>query len=121
MLILQISKKKPKPVISYASSYSSKTPGTVLVEEYKRRDNIIKDLIKGCAYKVGDVVMCASEQGANKYGDNITVTRMVTHYSQMGGTEAWPENNNPLIVEAVGEDGVLFWCTTNYLKKKEQA
>lgn len=121
MLVIQVSKKNPKPTPApFVNSYSSKTPSTLLVDEFKRRDSIIKDLVKTCPYRVGDVVQPASKHGSDKYGTNNTVTRMVTAYSQMGGTEEWPENNNPLIVEARDEDGVLFWCTTNYLKVKEQ-
>jgi hypothetical protein len=113
MLVIEISKKKPKPATTYTSAH--KTPGQVLIDTFKERDNIIRSLVGKIKYKPGDKAKPPATY-RDKYGEEVTVSRIVTSYAQMGGAEEWPKNNNPLIVEAYDKDGVLFWCTTNFLE-----
>lgn len=119
MLEYTIKARRPKPatpVYSYTGgSYTS--PGQVFYARWADRQKILDTLIKDLKYTKGDKVTPVTEEGKKKYGTACVVTNLLTKYSQFGKDEKWPDTNNPMIVECRTEDGIIFWCTTNYMEK----
>lgn len=89
-----------------------------LMHEAARRDKIVQDLYKLCPYMEGDVCQPTEPEWVERYGSNITVEKICTRYSHMGPSEKWPDDDNPLTVQAWSNDkSERFFCTTNFLKK----
>lgn len=86
-----------------------------IYNEAKRRNGIIKDLVKTFNYKKGDKVECANPADTAKWGQ-CTIMGILDDYQHMEKDHKWPPNDNPLIVTAAAEDGSIFFATTNYFK-----
>lgn len=88
---------------------------TAKFTEAKRRDEIVRKLVKDCPYSVGETVEVNSDPGKEKYGATALVMGIAQNYIQLG-KEEWPEGDNPLIVHARADDDTEFFCTVNYLR-----
>lgn len=122
MIFITLPSLRPKPPAVPVSmgAYTHGTTGKVSgldadkFQEARRRDNIIKQLVKDCPYQAGDIVGVNSDAGKSLYGNKIQVIRIAQNYVQLGAKE-WPEKgDNPLIVSA-SNGKETFFCTTNYL------
>jgi hypothetical protein len=86
-------------------------------EEYRRRDDIVRETYKNCLHFVGDVVYPQSKEGMTKYG-KCRITALVSSYYDYG--DDWPKNDNPLIVHFTSEEnGQEAFSTVNYFKEPE--
>ena len=113
--VLADRKKPPVPFV-YKAPTVAQQPAAVNIElfnEARRRDNIIKELVKKLPYKVGDKVVPADP---NKKEESATIVGICTTYAHLGHEYTWPKNDNPMIVTArKDKDGTIYFCTTNYL------
>jgi len=81
--------------------------------ETRRRDNIIKELVKECKFTEGEIALSAA---AN---EEYIVHRICKCYAHMGADVEWPASDNPMIVTIIAvKDKTVSFCTTNYLKVK---
>lgn len=86
-----------------------------IYNEAKRRNSIIKELVKTFNYKKGDVVECKNPADTAKWGQ-CTILNVLDDYQHMEKDHKWPANDNPMIVTAAAENGEIFFATTNYFK-----
>jgi len=86
-----------------------------IYNEAKRRNNIIKQLVKEFKYKSGDVVECKNPQDQAKWG-SCTIISVLDDYQHMEKDHKWPANDNPMIVTASSNVGEIFYATTNYFQ-----
>lgn len=88
------------------------------VEEWLRRDNIVRDMYKKCTYKPGDKMWPNTLAKCAQYGE-VVVDNICYTYAQME-EDSWPKNgeDNPLIVLAHTQDerNYCFFCTVNFLQ-----
>lgn len=124
MITVHLPGTKPKTPVypTYQNSpvsVSYPTPtGESLAYKFAERDRIVKELFRKCPYWVGHKVIPETEAGQKKYGTDIVVTGVCSSYAHMGKDEAWPTNDNPMIVSAYSNDKKMhFFCTIDFLKK----
>lgn len=91
------------------------------VNEWYRRDAIIRELYKNCPYAIGDVCIPVDPKGIVKYGE-VKVQEIMKSYMEVQKGDEWPKNDNPFVVTAVPlnketHGTSIFLCTTNYLQK----
>ncbi len=86
-----------------------------IYNEAKRRNNIIKQLVKEFKYKSGDVVECKNPADQAKWG-SCTIISVLDDYQHMEKDHKWPANDNPMIVTASSNVGEIFYATTNYFQ-----
>lgn len=103
----------PAPVVNPANL--PYVTNLAIYNEAKRRNNIIKELVKSFIYKKGDVVECANPRDTEKWGQ-CTILNVLDDYQHMEKDHKWPANDNPMIVTAAAENGEIFFATTNYFK-----
>lgn len=89
-----------------------------------KRDKLIRDAVKSCTYKVGDV--CVQAKGTKEEIENrgdVRVRRIAQNYTQYGPETDWPKHNRPLIVlgsyiDKDSNEETFIYCSVDYLKKK---
>ena len=86
-----------------------------IYNEAKRRNSIIKDLVKEFKHKKGDKLECVNDQDITRWGE-CTLISIVDDYQHMEKDHKWPANDNPMIVTASSAEGEIFFATTNYFK-----
>ena len=87
-----------------------------MMTEAFRRNKIVKKMFEECPYRENDKVVCTNPNDA--WGQNIIVEKICSTYNQLGVSEKWPANDQPMIVQAWSIDKLArFFCTPNYLKK----
>jgi len=86
-----------------------------IYNEAKRRNNIIKQLVKEFKYKSGDVVECKNPADQTRWGQ-CTIISVLDDYQHMEKDHKWPANDNPMIVTASSNVGEIFYATTNYFQ-----
>ena len=120
MIIYKITDRvKPAPLPAPWVAPVSHLPqahGAEIYKEIRRKDDIIKKLVKDFKHKVGDKVEPASEEAKAKWG-TCEVIGICTDYIYLEKDFKWPKNDNPMIVTAASETGEIFWATTNYFKE----
>lgn len=120
MVKIEISSKKPKTTTASPFPYPSKTvnltPSGNLYTEINRRQNIIKSILDKCTLKPGDVCVASVPEDRDKYGD-ITVLNIAQNYQELGKDYEW-KTDNPLLVYAQSKNSSRFFCTVNFLEKK---
>ncbi len=92
----------------------------VSVEEFVRRDVIIREAAKGTEYlRDGDVVYPHSKEANAKYG-KITITYVLRSYADYQN-EPWSEKSAAMVVGARPERGSNgdIVCTAQYVSRKE--
>ena len=120
MIVRTITNRK-KPVV-----YSTPAPvvnntalpyvtNLAIYNEAKRRNNIIKQLVKEFKYKSGDVVECKNPADQTRWGQ-CTIISVLDDYQHMEKDHKWPANDNPMIVTASSNVGEIFYATTNYFQ-----
>jgi hypothetical protein len=123
MIVLTITNRK-KPTVFTPAVVSPPTiqpqnlpyvTNLAIYNEAKRRNAIIKELVKTFNYKVGDVVDCSNPQDQTKWG-SCTILSVLDDYQHMEKDHKWPGNDNPMIVTASSASGEIFFATTNYFK-----
>lgn len=88
------------------------------VEEWLRRDAIVKAHFKECPYNTSDKVWPTTNDKIDQYGE-VQIDTICYTYAQMD-KDKWPSNDNPLIVTARSlKNNYSFFCTTNFLTKEE--
>ena len=122
MIVLTITNRKkptvftpalPAPVVN--NTAMPYVTNLAIYNEAKRRNAIIKELVKTFNYKVGDVVDCSNPQDQTKWG-SCTILNVLDDYQHMEKDHKWPGNDNPMIVTASSAAGEIFFATTNYFK-----
>lgn len=96
----------PQPYVSNMAIYN----------EAKRRNAIIKDLVKNFKHKKGDKLICSNVDDVARWGE-CTLISIVDDYQHMEKDHKWPPNDNPMIITAAAENGEIFFATTNYFKE----
>jgi len=120
MIVLTITNRK-KPVV-----YTTPAPvvnntalpyvtNLAIYNEAKRRNKIIKDLVREFKYKSGDVVECKNPADQTRWGQ-CTIISVLDDYQHMEKDHKWPANDNPMIVTASSNVGEIFYATTNYFQ-----
>jgi hypothetical protein len=106
----------PTPAI--VTDINTKEKNKKLFDEALRRDKIIRDLVAECKYTTGERVMFIREADEKKYGRDVWVTKIVESYGQWPKNEAWPDNDNPMIVHLCVKDknDEALFCTVNMVK-----
>jgi hypothetical protein len=106
------------PWFSEREKYQAKMRG-ISTTEYVRREQIVKDLFAGCTYQAGDTLYPTRTSDFKKYGA-CRVLGICTSYMYMDKDEAWPKNDNPLIVtfQPLTDPKTTMFCTVNYLTDK---
>lgn len=120
MIFLTITSRKkppapppPAPVVNVnALPYVT---NLAIFNEARRRNKIIKELVKEFKYKSGDVVECSNPQDQARWGA-CTIISVVDDYMYMEKDHKWPPNDNPMIVTASSQEGEIFYATTNYFQ-----
>lgn len=120
-MIKLVLEDRRKPVV-YTPPTPWKAPSTVVqpsvtniavYNEARRRDNIIKELLKDFKLVEGQIVEAAVT------GQEFILNKICRSYSHMGADVDWPANDNPMIVTITStKDQSVCFCTTNYLKTK---
>ena len=85
---------KPKPYEINAAHARG-----ITIEEFLRRDAIVKEQAAKCPYKVGDLVYPHSLALTHKYG-MCKVRGIVSVYLALPPSEPWPESDLPFLVHA---------------------
>jgi len=108
-----------KPVV-YTPPAPWKAPSTPAVtniavyNEARRRDNIIKELVKEFKMVEGQIVKPTATN------QEYIINAICRSYAHMGNDVDWPASDNPMIVTITStKDQSVCFCTTNYLKAKE--
>ena len=122
MIVLRITERvKPIPVpapwvppVSHLP-HSGSSFANELYKEIKRKDDIIKALVKDFKHKVGDTVEPAKEEALAEWG-KCKIMNICSEYIHLGKDFEWPKNDNPMIITASSEAGEIFYATTNYFK-----
>jgi len=123
MIVLTITNRK-KPTVFTPAVVSPPTiqpqnlpyvTNLAIYNEAKRRNNIIKQLVKEFKYKSGDVVECKNPADQTRWG-NCTIISVLDDYQHMEKDHKWPANDNPMIVTASSNVGEIFYATTNYFQ-----
>lgn len=126
-MIVEHYPSKKKKVVAYTNfnhqptdfeTTEAKKKGVTL-EEYKRRNDIVRKMWNDCPYRPGAKLWPSNPDKAAIYGE-VNVTMICYSYSQMDN-DKWPENDNPLIVHATANMNghkYNFFCTTNFLQEK---
>lgn len=86
-----------------------------LYQEIRRRDGIIKALVKEFKHAVGAEVEPKDPIALEKWG-KCTIMGICQEYVHLEKDFKWPKNDNPMIVTASSEQGEIFYATTNYFK-----
>ena len=129
MLEIIISNKAPKPAPPVPAPWVYKPPApstappaygaqntSAIFLEAKRRDTIIKGLVKNLPYSVGDICQPTTDKGKQEYG-KCKILHIATTYAALGKDYEW-KGDNPMIVHAKGVDkNIVFFCTTDFLEK----
>jgi hypothetical protein len=92
----------------------------VSLQEFKRRDAIVRELAAECKVKVGDTCFPIKAADYELYGAFI-VSSLATSYMDMGANETWPDKgDNPLIlsIRPLKTRGSVMFCTTNWVVAK---
>lgn len=105
--------RTPPPVVN--NTALPYVTNLAIYNEAKRRNNIIKQLVKEFKYKSGDVVECKNPQDQAKWG-SCTIISVLDDYQHMEKDHKWPANDNPMIVTASSNVGEIFYATTNYFQ-----
>lgn len=91
----------------------------ISIEEWKRRDVVVRDLYTKCKFKWGDSFYPPTLQEYNEHGKCI-IKNIVPHYMAMDKDE-WPDNDFPSIITAhpmaPEHRNYVFICTINYPQK----
>lgn len=96
------------------------TAVSTMFNEASRREAIIKGLVKDLPYKLGDIVIPSDDSEYEKIGD-LRVTAIADTYAKFGKKEKWPDNDVPMIIHVwCDKQKQVYFCSTNYLKKKPQ-
>lgn len=108
---------------TYSPSYlptTALTSNTEMFNEARRRDNVIKNLLKDLKYKEGDHVKPWNQKGVDEMGDDCVVIKICDSYAKFGKTEEWPVKDSPLmLVHAFSnKTKTNFHCTPQYLVPK---
>lgn len=87
-------------------------------EEYRRRDDLIRELTNGIKFQIGDTAYPSEEKGLEKYGQCI-VTGITRSYKDFLPTEEWRKGDNPFVMAFRPEKdkSSTILCTANYLVK----
>jgi hypothetical protein len=120
MIVLTISdRQKPfnytPPVVVANNPHVPVIGNQTLYNEIKRRDAVIKDLIKDFKYVVGARVEPKDEEDLKKWGV-CNILSICSEYIYLEKDFKWPKNDNPMIVTASSDNGEIFYATTNYFK-----
>jgi hypothetical protein len=120
MLSIKLPNKAKQVQPTHTVFITGKESGGVvlsLIQESKRRDNIIREKARLCPYKVGDNVIPKDAVLKEKYG-TMYVAGICKSYAEYGKDTKWPEHDNPLIVTATSEDGLKsMFCSVELLEK----
>ena len=127
MIVIEISAKKPKPAPFVYSGGSYKPPAVTHIpppsqssdiqKEVERRCQVVKDLVTNLPYKEGDICEARGED-KEKYGD-IRILNIARSYAELGAAYEW-RSDNPMLVYATSlKDSSKFFCTVNFLEKKQ--
>lgn len=99
--------KAPSPVVQPSVT------NIAVYNEARRRDNIIKELLKEFKLVEGQIVQ------AEASGQEYILNKICRSYAHMGNDVDWPASDNPMIVTITStKDQSVCFCTTNYLKAK---
>jgi hypothetical protein len=129
MIDIQIQGRKPRVTFTGTPSTERWLPEepspydkvVTILDEAKRRDNIVHNLYSQAGYRAGDTVVCSTKEHAEQWGEQIQVLAIAQTYAQMGRNEKWPNNDNPMIVHARSHlKNTTFFCTTNFLTKRRE-
>jgi hypothetical protein len=120
MIVLTISdRQKPSsytpPVVVTNNVHVPLIGNQTLYNEIKRRDAVIKDLIKDFKYVVGATIEPKDEENLKKYGV-CQILGICSEYIHLEKDFKWPKNDNPMIITASSDNGEIFYATTNYFK-----
>lgn len=90
----------------------------ITVEEYRRRDRIVKDEAGKANILVGERCYPVTKKDYEKYGA-LVVLGVCRLYSDFAIDDEWPKNDNPFIYTlAPMEDRTKsFFCTRNWVTK----
>ncbi len=119
----------PSPVSSpISSSYSLSareqvhaTKLKITLDEYRRRDNMVREAAKNCPFKAGDVLAPRMEESHRRYG-MCRILHVVDSYYEYSSDSAWDN-----VVRIVGWEcdkptdeykGKTFFSTVNFFDKK---
>lgn len=99
--------------------YKNAKEAGVSVQEFVRRDSLIKQLATEFPIQTGDTAFPTIKKDYEQYGPCM-VFGICRSYKDFGFKSKWPKNDNPMIVTfaPVKLKGQHIWCTTNYLTKK---
>jgi len=90
--------------------------------EWQRRDEIVKDLISKCSFRIGDTCYPPSKEEYEKMGKCLIVGRILS-YIEIDHNNDWPPNDNPMLLSIVEQKDELrdqiINCTTNWPKRYE--
>ena len=90
----------------------------ISVEEYRRRDDVIRELTNSIKLQIGDTAYPHDEKGLAKYGQCIVVG-ISRSYKEFLPTEEWRKGDNPYVMsfKPSSEKNSIIMCTANYLVK----
>jgi len=92
----------------------------IKVEEYRRRDDIIREQSNKVKLQTGDTAYPTEQKGFNKYGA-VIIVGISRSYKEFPVNDEWRENDMPFVVSfrpLTGKDkGSHILCTYNYLGK----
>ncbi|MDE3022289.1 MAG: hypothetical protein KGI54_10550 [Pseudomonadota bacterium] len=91
----------------------------ITLEEYRRRDTIVRKYASECKLKVGDTCYPVELSDYVEHGAML-ITSIVQHYKDFGFSEEWPDNDNPFLIslKSLTNKGAVMFCTTNWVVAK---
>lgn len=91
----------------------------ISVEEFTRRDEIVKELAKTVEVSLYGHGFPKAKKEFDTLGE-VVVTGICRTYADFSKAEGWPDNDNPMIVSfyALKDKSKNYFCTANYLVKE---
>ena len=113
----QLTKESKKPWYTAQETAQAAMRG-IEVEEYVRRDNIVKALAAECPFRGGDTAYPCQAKGYAKYGA-VMVVGVCETYKDFANDATWPKDDNPMIITfmPLNDRTTHIFCTSNYLQK----
>lgn len=120
---------KPAPFTGFTNGkwyspqeYQQASLRGISAEEYRRRDDIVREQSNLIKLQTGDTAYPHSKEGLEKYGACI-VLNITRSYKEMPVTEKWKKNDMPFVMSfkpltGPDKDSVIL-CTHQYLIKNK--
>jgi hypothetical protein len=119
--------KRPVKAVTYHSNqpwyapmdYQQAQARKITPAEFLRRDSIVREMFRTCAWRNGDTGFPSNKKDYEKYGVFIVIGVLST-YRDTSYDHEWPKSDNPMIVtiKSLKDPTQIMFCTPAWLEKK---